>query len=95
LDQSLFSRSLAACLIVGVAGGLLLIVLSILFVMNKNNIAETYTEWVYALVPRKSIDEGSQAFRRRVNQQRAIFGIVGLFGALLLVVGIISAVRHR
>jgi hypothetical protein len=88
-DADWFTQSLAAALIVGVGGGLLLMLLGIAIATNWRGWAEHYSYWTGLFLParRPDFDE------RQVRQNRVIFGVFAVFGAMLFVSGVIASFR--
>lgn len=88
-DASLFSQSLAAALIFGVVGGLLMMAIGIAIATNWRGWAEHYSDWTGLFLPARRPDFD----QRLVRQNRIIFGVVAAFGAALFVGGLISSRR--
>jgi hypothetical protein len=85
----LFTQSLAAALIIGIGGGLLLMVVGIAIATNWRGWADHYSDWTGLFLPARRPDFD----QRLVRQNRIIFGVVAVFGGMLLVGGLISSFR--
>lgn len=83
-----FDQLLVAALLVGIGGALLMFV-GIAIATNWRRWAEHYSDWagLFLLARRPDFDD------RLVRQNRIIFGVVAVFGALLFAGGLIASVR--
>jgi hypothetical protein len=88
-NSDLFNQSLPAALVIGVLGGAVLFTVGLVVATDWRGWARRYSDVIDNVVARRKQNVDSPS----LVPNRVIFAVIGLFGAALLVGGLVSAIH--